>query len=143
MEALDADAIRSAAAPPPIGGGAAAGRMADTLGTPNVNVTAFVVGRFVDRGLLVDLSAIPDGTLHHPDQVAEVCRREDVADLVAADTPLGHPSVRHRIRSSGTSCLPSVAGGAEVVAVGPLRRARLAGTCSLTSLARSRPLTSG
>ncbi len=48
-----------------------------------------MVRRFVDRGLLVDLSANPYGTLHHPDQVTEVCRREDLADLVAADTPLG------------------------------------------------------
>ncbi|MEU0008223.1 hypothetical protein ABZ079_29170 [Streptomyces sp. NPDC006314] len=51
-------------------------------------MTAFVVRRFVDRGLLADLSANPDGTLHHPNQAAEVCRREDLADLVAADTPL-------------------------------------------------------
>ncbi|WP_434098149.1 hypothetical protein [Streptomyces sparsogenes] len=41
---------------PPISGGAAADRIADALGTPNVigektNVTAFVVRRFVDRGL--------------------------------------------------------------------------------------------
>ncbi|MFF9077981.1 hypothetical protein ACF1BP_37650 [Streptomyces sp. NPDC014735] len=35
-------------------------------------MTAIVVRRFVDRCLLVDLSANPDGTLHHPDQVAEV-----------------------------------------------------------------------
>ncbi|GAA3352210.1 hypothetical protein GCM10017744_000170 [Streptomyces antimycoticus] len=62
-------------------------------------MTAFVVRRFVDRGLLVDLSAIPDGTLHHPDQVAEVCRREDLAHLVAADTPLGpEQAARLRVR---------------------------------------------
>ncbi|GAA2504814.1 hypothetical protein [Streptomyces gobitricini] len=76
----------------------------DALGTPNrtihgekANVTAFVVRRFVDRGLLVDLSANPDGTLHHPDQVAEVCRR-DLADLVAADTPLGPEQAAARLR---------------------------------------------
>lgn len=50
-------------------------------------MTAFVVRRFVDRSLLVDLSVTPDGTLHHPDQVAEICRPEDLADLVTADTP--------------------------------------------------------
>ncbi|MEV5546503.1 hypothetical protein AB0L35_10260 [Streptomyces sp. NPDC052309] len=41
--------------------------MAEALGTPNAigekgYVTSFVVRRFVDRGLLVDLSAAPDGT---------------------------------------------------------------------------------
>ncbi|MGW3269657.1 hypothetical protein [Streptomyces sp. NPDC001056] len=105
VEALDADAIRAAMPAPPIGGGAAADRIADALGTPNpttfgerANVTAFVVRRFVDRGLLVDLSANPDGTLHHPGQVAEVCRREDLADLVAADTPLGPEQAAARLR---------------------------------------------
>ncbi|MEL5960063.1 hypothetical protein AADR41_35810 [Streptomyces sp. CLV115] len=102
VEALDAGAIRAAMPSPPISGGAAAERIADALGTPNVisekaSVTAFVVRRFVDRGLLVDLSANPDGTLHHPDQVAEVCRREDLADLVAADTPLGPEQAAARL----------------------------------------------
>ncbi|MDN3271952.1 hypothetical protein [Streptomyces sp. MA15] len=68
---MDADAVRAAVPSPPISGGAAADRTADALGTPNVisekaNVTAFVVRRFVDRGLLVDLSANLGGTLHHP-----------------------------------------------------------------------------
>lgn len=103
VEALDADAIRAAMPSPPISGGAAADRIADALGTPNVigqkaNVTAFVVRRFVDRGLLVDLSANPDGTLHHPDQVDQVCRRKDLADLVAADTPLGPEQAAARLR---------------------------------------------
>jgi hypothetical protein len=88
---------------PPISGGAAADRIANALGTPNVisekaNVTAFVVRRFVDHGLLVDLSVNPEGTLHHPGQVAEVCRREDLADLVAADTPLGPEQAAARLR---------------------------------------------
>lgn len=105
VEALDANAIRAAMPSPPISGGAAADRIADALGTPNrtihgekANVTAFVVRRFVDRGLLVDLSVNPDGTLHHPGQVAEVCRREDLADLVAADTPLGPEQAAARLR---------------------------------------------
>ncbi|MFC7924540.1 hypothetical protein [Streptomyces cinereoruber] len=50
-------------------------------------MTAFVVRRFVDRGLLIDLSANPDEALHHPGQVDQVCQREDLADLVTADTP--------------------------------------------------------
>ncbi|CAL9675842.1 hypothetical protein OJ963_40290 [Streptomyces sp. RS2] len=103
VEALDADAIRAAMSSPRIGGGAAADQIADALGTSNVigekaNVTAFVVRRFVDRGLLVDLSASPNGTLLHPGQVAEVCRREDLADLVAADTPLGPEQAAARLR---------------------------------------------
>ncbi|MFF9594056.1 hypothetical protein ACF1FX_33585 [Streptomyces sp. NPDC014646] len=105
VEALDADAIRATMASPPISGSAAADRIAEALGTPNptaygekANVTAFVVRRFVDRGLLVDLSANPDGTLHHPDQVAEVCQRQDLADLVAADTPLGPEQAATRLR---------------------------------------------
>ncbi|MFH9983976.1 hypothetical protein ACH4ND_33180 [Streptomyces sp. NPDC017179] len=104
VEALDVDAIRAAMPSPPISGGAAADRIADALGTPNrtihgekANVTAFVVRRFVDRGLLVDLSANPDGTLHHPGQVAEVCQREDLAALVAADTPLGPEQAAARL----------------------------------------------
>ncbi|MGW3494823.1 hypothetical protein [Streptomyces sp. NPDC001020] len=105
VEALDADAIRGAMSSPPISSGAAADRIADALGTPNptaygerANVTTFVVRRFVDRGLLVDLSANPDGTLNHPDQVAEVCRRKDLADLVTADTPLGPEQAATRLR---------------------------------------------
>lgn len=105
VEAVDADAVRAAMPTPPISGGAAADRIADALGTPNrtihgekATVTAFVVRRFVERGLLVDLSANPDGTLHHPHQVAEVCRREDLADLVAADTPLGPEQAAARLK---------------------------------------------
>ncbi|MER6501887.1 hypothetical protein ABT218_21465 [Streptomyces sp. NPDC001455] len=104
VEALDAEALRATMPSPPISGSAAADRIAEALGTPNptvygekANVTAFVVRRFVDRGLLVDLSATPDGTLHHPDQVTEVCQRQDLADLVAADTPLGPEQAAARL----------------------------------------------
>ncbi|WP_435192362.1 hypothetical protein [Streptomyces sp. bgisy126] len=70
--------------------GAAVNRTAEALDTPNVRgrkaaVTSFVVGRFITRGLLVDLSGNPKGTLHHPGQAAEVCARADLAELVAAD----------------------------------------------------------
>ncbi|MFD6534688.1 hypothetical protein [Streptomyces sp. NPDC060184] len=54
--------------------------------------------RFVDRGLLAGPGAPPDGTLHHPGQVAEVWRREDFADLVAADTLLGPEQGVARLR---------------------------------------------
>ncbi|WP_432085560.1 hypothetical protein [Streptomyces sp. bgisy095] len=69
---------------------AAVNRTAKALGTPNVHgqkaaVTSFVVGRFITRGLPVDLSGNPKGALHHPGQAAEVCARADLAELVAAD----------------------------------------------------------
>ncbi|MEU3955132.1 hypothetical protein AB0F45_22900 [Streptomyces achromogenes] len=104
VKALDADTSRAAMPTPPISGSAAADRIADALATPNpatygerAKVTAFVVRRFVDRGLLVDLSANSDSTLHHPGQVGQVCRREDLADLVAADTPLGPEQAAARL----------------------------------------------
>ncbi|WP_432034820.1 hypothetical protein [Streptomyces cucumeris] len=37
----------------------------------------FVVRRFIDRGLLTDLSANPDGSLLHHSQVDQFCRRKD------------------------------------------------------------------
>ncbi|WP_445520925.1 hypothetical protein [Streptomyces sp. NEAU-174] len=61
------------------------------------NVTSFVVRRFIGRKLLTELSANPDGSLLHPGQVAEVCRREDLAELVAADTPLGPEQAAERL----------------------------------------------
>lgn len=102
VEAMDADAIRAALSGGAISGGAAADRIAEALGTPNVvgeraHVTSFVVRRFIGRGLLTELSANPDGSLLHPDQVAEVCRQKDLADLVAADTPLGPEQVAERL----------------------------------------------
>ncbi|GLF98235.1 hypothetical protein [Streptomyces yaizuensis] len=103
---MDSDAIRATMPSLPVPGGTAADRIADALGTPNptaygekLHVTAFVVRRFTDRGLLADLSANPDGgSLHHPDQVDQVCRRQDLADLVAADTPLGPEPAPARLR---------------------------------------------
>ncbi|MEV5351389.1 hypothetical protein AB0L24_37975, partial [Streptomyces achromogenes] len=76
-------------------------------------MTAFVVRRFVDRSLLVDLSVTPDGTLHHPDQVAEICRPEDLADLVTADTPARscrQMSRPHQQRCEGDGCLVGLGG---------------------------------
>lgn len=96
VEAMDADAIRAAIPREPIAGSVAANRIAVALGTPNpiehgarANVTAFVVRRLIARGLLTDLSGNPDGSLVNPDQVDAVCQREDLADLVAANAPLG------------------------------------------------------
>ncbi|WP_461011984.1 hypothetical protein [Streptomyces capparidis] len=93
MEAMDPAAIRAAMPHAPIPGAVAAGRIAGALGTPNqpgetAAVTVFVVRRLTNRGLLTDLSAIPEGMLLNPDQV-DVCAREDLAAIVAAETPLG------------------------------------------------------
>ncbi|GHJ97759.1 hypothetical protein SNE510_72780 [Streptomyces sp. NE5-10] len=60
-------------------------------------MTAFVARRFVDCGLLVDLSANPDGTMRHPGQVEKLCRREDLADPIAAATPLGPEQATARL----------------------------------------------
>ncbi|MFD4667998.1 hypothetical protein [Streptomyces halstedii] len=73
-------------------------------------MTAFVVRRFVDRGLLVDLSANPDRTLHHLDQVAEVCRRQDLEDLVV------DPALLSRSRSASA---PAGAVDVAIVAAHP------------------------
>ncbi|MFB7037411.1 MULTISPECIES: hypothetical protein [unclassified Streptomyces] len=61
-------------------------------------MTSFAVRRFITRGLLVDLPGKPKGTLHHPGQVAEVCARADLAELVAADTPLGPDQAAARLQ---------------------------------------------
>ena len=102
VEALDADEIRAAFPDPAISGGAAADRIAQALGTPNAGgekakVTAFVVRRLIGRGLLTELSVNPEGSLLHPGQVAEVCQRGDLAELVAADTPLGPEQAAARL----------------------------------------------
>ncbi|WP_411076493.1 hypothetical protein [Streptomyces sp. cmx-4-7] len=86
--------MRAAMSREPTSGGAAANRIAEALGAPNVRgqkaaVSSFVVRRFITRGLLVDLSGNPKGTLHQPGQVTEVCARGNLAELVAADAPLG------------------------------------------------------
>ncbi|MEV7676724.1 hypothetical protein [Streptomyces sp. NPDC088752] len=102
VEALDAGAVRAAMNQEPLLGREAADRIAAALGTPNkmsekAAVTSFVVRRFITRGLLTDLSGNPKGTLHHPGQVAGVCMREDLAELVAADTPLGPDQAADRL----------------------------------------------
>ncbi|MET8605698.1 hypothetical protein ABZV92_19365 [Streptomyces rubiginosohelvolus] len=103
VEALDAVAIAAAMPAEPISGSTAADRIAAALGTPNLpgekarRVSAFVVRRFVDRGLLTDLSANPDGTLHHPGQVDQLCRQPGLAELAAADTPVGPDQAADRL----------------------------------------------
>ncbi|MFJ8470118.1 hypothetical protein [Streptomyces swartbergensis] len=61
-------------------------------------MTAFVVRRLIARGLLTELSGNPEGSLVNPDQVDAVCQRADLADLVAANTPLGPDQAAERLR---------------------------------------------
>ncbi|WP_030222973.1 hypothetical protein [Streptomyces bikiniensis] len=103
VEAMDAGAVRAAMNGEPLSGREAADRIAAALGTPNkmnekAAVTSFVVRRFITRGLLADLSSNPKGTSHHPGQVAELCARGDLAELVTADTPLGPDQAADRLR---------------------------------------------
>ncbi|MFF4205717.1 hypothetical protein ACFYZ8_34275 [Streptomyces sp. NPDC001668] len=103
VEAMDAEAIKASLPRWPISGAAAANRIAEALGTPNqpqgkASVTAFVVRQFIRRGLLTELSANPDGSLVNPDQVDAVCQREDLAVLVAEDTPLGPEQAASRLK---------------------------------------------
>lgn len=102
VEAMDRDAITAALPGDPLSGRQAADRIAEALGTPNVPgeptiVTAFVVRRFMAAGLLTELSGNPDGSLVHPSQVDEVCTRADLAELVAADSPLGPDQAAARL----------------------------------------------
>lgn len=99
---MDPDSIRRALPRTPISGGAAANQIAETLGTPNLSgekaaVTAFVVRRLIELRLLTDLSANPDGSLVNPDQLDLVCARDDLAGLVAANTPLGPDQAAQRL----------------------------------------------
>lgn len=103
VEAMDAEAIKASLPRAPISGAAAADRIAEALGTPNklqekASVTAFVVRQFIRRGLLTELSANPGGSLVNPDQVHTVCQREDLAVLVAEDTPLGPDQAASRLK---------------------------------------------
>ncbi|MFE1476506.1 hypothetical protein ACFW6N_21990 [Streptomyces cyaneofuscatus] len=102
VDAMDSEAIRAALPHAPISGRAAADRIALALGTPNVpgekaRVTSFVVRRLVDLQVLTDLSANPDGSLINPDQVDAVCARDDLAELVAANMPLGPDQAATRL----------------------------------------------
>ncbi|WP_335939974.1 hypothetical protein [Streptomyces sp. PTD5-9] len=102
VEAMDRDAIAAGLPGDPLSGRQAADQLAEALGTPNVPgeppaVTAFVVRRFMAAGLLTELSANPDGSLVNPSQVAEVCTRPDLAELVAAASPLGPDQAAARL----------------------------------------------
>lgn len=91
VEAMDPERIRRAC-PEPVTAGMAANLIAASLGLPNPPlgkpvVKTFTVERFVKRGLLLRLAYSPVEV--HPAQVARLCLRRDIWDLIAAETPLG------------------------------------------------------
>lgn len=103
VEAMDADEIRATLPHEPIVGSIAANLIAEALGLPNqpgerANVTSFVVRRLIAHGLLTELSGNPEGSLINPAQVATVCERQDLGDLVAAYTPLGPDQAAAHLR---------------------------------------------
>jgi len=102
VEALDRQALLDAVPGGAITGGAAADRIAAALGTPNVPgerkcVTTFTVRRLIALGLLTELSASDKGSLVNPAQVAQVCTRADLAQLAAAESPLGPEQAAARL----------------------------------------------
>jgi hypothetical protein len=103
VEGMDPDAIRASLPNGPISGGQAADRIAETLGTPNQpgekpTVSTFLVRRLIDRGLLTDLTTNADHELVSPEQVTEVRARPDLAQLAAADAPLGPDQAAEHLR---------------------------------------------
>ncbi|MEZ0089977.1 hypothetical protein [Streptacidiphilus sp. EB129] len=91
VEAMDAAKIVRAL-PEPVTAGRAADLIAASLGIPNPplgrpNVKTWTVERFVARGLLLRLSWSPCEV--NPAQVAKLCLRKNIWDLIVAETPLG------------------------------------------------------
>jgi hypothetical protein len=91
VEAMDpAKIVR--ALPHPVTASGAADLIAASLGIPNPplgkpNVKPFTVERFVRRGLLLRLAYNPIEV--NPVQVARLCLRKNIWDLIAEETPLG------------------------------------------------------
>ena len=92
VEAMDRAKIERALPEGSIGLGWAANLIADALGIPNpplgpANVKRFTVERFIARGLLLSLAW--DGSEVNPAQVARLCLRKNIWDLIDQETPLG------------------------------------------------------
>ncbi|MET9887185.1 hypothetical protein ABZZ20_29425 [Streptomyces sp. NPDC006430] len=103
VEAMDADAIR-AGLPYVLSGHGAADQLAAALGTPNpapgqgpAQVTVFAVREMVKAGFLTDLSGDPAQPALHPDQVAALAARPDLAELLAEAVPLGPDQAAARL----------------------------------------------
>ncbi|MEU1663880.1 hypothetical protein ABZ547_09710 [Streptomyces sparsogenes] len=102
VEAMDADAIRASLPHNPIPAAVAGDRIARALGTPNLPdeptvVSAFAVRRLIASGLLTNLTANPEAVLINPDQVAEVCGVEGLAQRLADEAPLGSDQAAARL----------------------------------------------
>ncbi len=102
VEAMDREAITGSIPDGPISGGQAAHQIAAAIGTPYIPgepcaVKTFTVSQFVRLGHLTDLSGHPEELLLHPDQVADICTRADLAELVAAESPLGPDQAAERL----------------------------------------------
>jgi hypothetical protein len=102
VEAMDADAIRTSLPREPISAAVAGDRIAQALGTPNLPgeppvVSAFAVRRLIACGLLTDLTASPEAVLINPDQAAEVCGIEGLAQRLADEAPLGPDQAAARL----------------------------------------------
>ncbi|MFJ5926532.1 hypothetical protein ACIQF6_28415 [Kitasatospora sp. NPDC092948] len=102
VDAIDRTTIEASLPGDPIGAWQAARLVAEALGLswpPDepCPVKVFTVGRFVRLGLLFDLTAQREEWQFHPDQVAQVCVREDLADLVERESPLGPNQAAERL----------------------------------------------
>jgi len=102
VDAMDGDAIASSLPGGPISRWQAAQQIAEALGTPNqpgqpAAVRVFTVRRLVELGMLTDLSSHREDVLLHRQQLAEVCARPGLAELVAAEAPLGPDQAADRL----------------------------------------------
>ncbi|MFD4392626.1 hypothetical protein [Streptomyces sp. NPDC058495] len=92
VESVDAEAVR-AALRGPVAASWAAQRLTAALGDPlprcRPRVTASAIGRLVRAGLLTYLGGDPAYPDVHPDQVAALGRRRDLAALLDRHVPLG------------------------------------------------------
>lgn len=100
VEAMDAARIVRAL-PQPVTAGMAADLIAASLGVPNPplgrpNVKAWTVERLAARGLLVRLAWSPCEV--NPAQVARLCLRRNIWELLAEETPLGPDQSARRLR---------------------------------------------
>ncbi|MFF5809652.1 hypothetical protein [Streptomyces sp. NPDC012746] len=100
VEACDAEAVY-AALRGPVGAGWAADRLTEALGVPlprcRPRVTASAVGYLVKAGLLVYLGGDDEFPDVHPDQVAALGRRRDLAALLDRHVPLGPDQAARRL----------------------------------------------
>ncbi|MCX4399490.1 hypothetical protein OG887_43470 (plasmid) [Streptomyces sp. NBC_00053] len=96
VEAMDAQAIRTAMGGGPLSGWQAADRLAEALGTPTPPGATILV-ELVKAGLLVTLSADPEQLLFHPGRIDALAARPDLDRLLAEAAPLGPDQAAARL----------------------------------------------